>query len=293
MAEQSKETLLKRARVKFLSYNLANRLIESNPDSKLKRSYDASTYCNSVLLQEGQKLTGTYCKNRWCATCNRIRTAKLINGYEPALKLLDSPQFVTLTKRTVPGCMLPKSVEFMAETWRKVLNDREGRKMKIKGVRKAECTERPNGHYHYHFHAIVSGRDEAEWLVSRWLKAMGSLADSKAQDIRAADHGSMIELFKYFTKLTKKGKRELIDFKRMDVIFNALHRKRVYQPFGGIRPVSEEIDEIESISYDFLEQAEQVWNWNADDWINDAGECLTGYEPSSEDKTLIRIQEID
>lgn len=293
MTEQSKETLLKRARVKFLSYNLANRLIESNPRSKLVRSYERSTYCNSVLLQVGQKLTGTYCKNRWCATCNRIRTAKLINGYEPALSNLNSPQFVTLTKKTVQASMLPKSAEFMSDTWRKLLNSREGRKMKIRGVRKAECTERPNGHYHFHYHIIVEGQNEADWLVSNWLKSMGSLADSKAQDIRVADHGSMIELFKYFTKLTKKGKRELIDFKRMDIIFNALKGKRVYQSFGGIRQVSEEIEDIDSISYAFLDHCEQVWNFTVDDWINSVGECLTGYKPSIEDRALVSIQDID
>lgn len=293
MTEQRKESLLKRARVKFLSYNLANRLMESNPDSKLKRSYEASTYCNSVLLQTGQKLTGTYCKNRWCAVCNRIRTAKLINGYEPTLKQLENPYFVTLTKQTVSGNALPNSAEFMGKAWRQILTSREGRRMKIKGVRKAECTERPNGHYHYHFHVIVEGQNEADWLVSKWLDSMGNLADRKAQDIRVADQGSMIELFKYFTKLTKKGKRELIDFKRMDVIFNALRGKRVYQPFGGIRPVSEEIDEVQSETYDFLEQIEQVWNWDANDWINDVGQCLTGYVPTDDDKTLLRIQEID
>jgi Replication protein len=293
MIEQSKETLLKRARVKFLSYNLANRLIESNPHSNLMRSYERSTYCNSVLLQLGQKLTGTYCKNRWCATCNRIRTAKLINGYEPALRQLHSPQFVTLTRKTVPGNMLLNSANEMGDVWRKILNSREGRKMSVKGVRKAECTERPNGHYHYHYHAIVSGQNEADWLVSRWLKQMGRLSDPKAQDIRVADQGSMIELFKYFTKLTKKGKRELIDFKRMDVIFRALKGKRVYQPFGGLHQVSEDIDDIESISYDCLDEAEQVWNWSADDWINDVGQCLTGYKPTQDDKSLIHIQDID
>lgn len=280
MTEQNKASLLKRARAKFLSYSLSNRLLASNPDSHLTRSYERSTYCTSVLLQTGQELTATYCKNRWCAVCNRIRTATLINGYEPALKQLESAYFVTLTKQTVTASNLPKSIEFMAQAWRRIVNSREGRRCKIKGVRKAECTVRPDGQYHYHFHVIVDGLVNAEWLVSEWLKAMGGLADRRAQDVRRADEKSFKELFKYFTKLIAKDKNELIDYKRMDVIFNALRSKRVYQPFGGVRPVSEEIEEIQTETYDFLESYEQAWNWDVNDWLNDAGDRLTGYQPN-------------
>ncbi len=292
MSEQSKASLLKRARAKFLSHSLANRLIENNPSSYLKHSYEASTYCNSVLLQTGQKLTGTYCKNRWCAVCNRIRTAKLINGYEPVIKRLDSCYFVTLTKQTVNAVCLPKSIDFMNKSWRHILTSREGRRRKIKGVRKAECTVRPNGHYHYHFHVVVDGLDNAEWLVKEWLSIMGNLADSKAQDIRIADDTSLKELFKYFTKLTVKGEGTLIDYKRMDLIFNALRGKRVYQPFGTVRPISEEIDEVQAENYDFLEEYERVWKWDANDWINEVGECLTGYQPNEKFKAIFNVENI-
>lgn len=286
MMEQSKASLLNRARAKFLSQNLSMRLIESNPDSYLKRSYERSTYCNSVLAQTGQTLTGSYCKNRWCAICNRIRTAVLIDGYEPAIRQLDTTYFVTLTKQTVQASYLPKSIDFMNKAWRQILTSRDGRRRKIKGVRKAECTIRPNDRYHYHFHVVVESLSAAEWLVSEWLKIMGSFADPKAQDIRLADEKSLKELFKYFTKLTVKGENKLIDYKRMDVIFNALRGKRVYQPFGGVRPISEDIEEVQSVTYEYLEQCEQNWNWNVNDWINDAGECLTGYKPNEQFKAL-------
>lgn len=286
MTEQSKAYLVKRARAKYLSYSLANKLLESNPESYLKQSYVASTFCNSVLIQKGKELTGTYCKNRWCAVCNRIRTAVLINGYEPIIRKLDNPQFVTLTKQTVVSGKLKESIKFMCDSFRKILQSREGRRRKIRGVRKAECTVRPNGHYHYHFHVVIEGKDNAQWLVKEWLKSMGSLADAKAQDIRFADEKSMKELFKYFTKLTVKGESKLIDYKRMDLIFNALKGKRVYQPFGGVKPVSEEITEVDSEEYTFLEEYERIWNWEVNDWINEAGECLTGYKPNEQFKAL-------
>lgn len=118
---------------------------------------------------------------------------------------------------------------------------------------------------------------------------MGSLSSWKAQDVRPADDKSLKELFKYFTKLTvttkdKEGKildKSLIDPKRMDVIFRALRGRRVYQPFGGIRVLDEEIDTVQVQKYDFLEEGKtQVWRWKANDWMNDVGECLTGYQPS-------------
>lgn len=239
-----------------------------------------------VLLQVGKDLHGKRCKNRWCAVCNRIRTAQLIDGYEPSLRQLEDSYFVTLTKQSVKASSLAKSIDFMAVAWRQIVNGREGRRRKIKGIRKAECTIRPGGLYHYHFHVIIEGFSNAEWLVSEWLKSMGSLADRKAQDIRVADEKSLKELFKYFTKLTVKDKGVLIDFKRMDVIFNALRTKRVYQPFGGVRKVSEEIEENSLDTAHFLDNYEQRWLWDVNDWINEFGECLTGHIACDEDKAL-------
>ena len=290
MLDQSTESLFKRARAKYLSDALVIQLLDHNPHSFLGSSYSRTRGCNEVLAQNGQRLTATYCKNRWCATCNRIRMAKLINGYEPVLTSFKSPYFVTLTKQTVEAVGLADSIKLMNATWRTIVNDRYGRKQKIKGVRKAECTIRPNDKYHYHFHVIVEGKENAEWLVNRWLAVMGDLAKPDAQDIRVADRGSLKELFKYFTKLTAKGAGSLIDYKRMDVIFTALRGKRVYQPFGGVKPISEEIDDVQSVDYDFLENAQQLWCWDVDDWINDVEDRLTGHHPSDRLKAYFELK---
>lgn len=296
----------KESRAKYMSVNLAYNLMENNPDSMLKKSYQGTVHCLETRLERGTangvKLTSTYCKNRWCAVCNRIRTAVLINGYEPVIKQMEEPYFVTLTKQTVSAFNLPKSIIFMQNSWRKILNDREGRKRKIQGVRKAECTIRPNNHYHYHYHVVIDGKENAKWLVSEWLKQMGSLADSKAQDIRPADQNSLKELFKYFTKLTTKT-GGLIDYKRMDVIFRALRGKRVYQPFGGVSPVEEEIDEISEeelkVLSDQLQHYERIWNWSDEltDWVTVDGEGgvvgrLTGYQPNEKFKGLFDSKDI-
>lgn len=290
---KDKQVLLSRARSKYLSYGLSVNLKQNNPDSPLNKSYFGSMLCSGVMRQEGQKLITTYCKQRWCAVCNRIRTAKAISGYLPVVRCLDDLHFVTLTKKTVKATDLKESIELMNKTWRQITNRAIRKRTLFQGVRKAECTIRPNDLYHYHFHVIVSGKQNADWLVKNWLKRLGSLADSKAQDCRKADEQSLKEIFKYFTKLTansKQGERKLYDYSRMDVIFQAMRNRRVFQPFGGLRILSEEIEDINGQDFECLEEAEQVWKWHSEDWINDCGECLTGYRPTDKFKALFEDQ---
>lgn len=282
-------TLLKRARAKYLSKQLAQKLRYCNPDSPLTDSYYGSLLCSGVMRQEGRKLVTSYCKQRWCAVCNRIRTAKAISGYLPVIRVLDDLYFVTLTKKTVNADDLKASIELMNRTWRQITDRARHTRNLFQGVRKAECTIRPGGLYHYHFHVIVSGKENAEWLVKNWLKRMKGNADPKAQDLRPADDRSLKEVFKYFTKLTasnKKGERTLYDYSRMDVIFQAMRGRRVFQPFGGLRIVSEELEDVNGQDFECLEEAEQVWQWHSEDWINGAGECLTGYRASDGFKRL-------
>jgi hypothetical protein len=277
--EQKKSILLKRARAKFLSSNLSCKLIENNPESDLIKSYRNSFYCSDVFIQKGKTLTTTYCKNRWCATCNRIRTAVLINGYLPVIKAFGDAYFVTLTLKTVEGSELRSRVDYMVSTFRSILKSRAARKMNVRGVRKLECTLRPNNKFHPHFHLIVDSKEAAEFILLSWLRINGGLADRKAQDLVKADENSLKELFKYFTKLIDPGTGS-IEFGRLDSIFVSIRNKRIYQPFGGIKSVSEEIDSITSESFDMLEDCEELWKWSCNDWVNQSGELLTGYSPS-------------
>jgi len=280
---KDKTTLLKRARQKYISHGLSSKLNSDNPDSPLRESYFGSMLCCDVIRQEGIKLETSYCKQRWCLVCNRIRTARLISGYLSQIQSFRDPYFVTLTKKTVYAENLPTSMAFMAATWRKITDMARKSRIDFKGVKKAECTIRPAGKYHYHFHLIVEGQENAEWLISRWVKMMKGAAVRKPQDMRVADDNSLKELFKYFTKLTTKnleGKKVMFDTKRMDVIFQAMKGKRVFQPFGGLRIVTEEIEEIIGEEYEHLDGEFHLWKWHTEDWINELGECLTLYSPT-------------
>lgn len=294
--EEQEKRLQKKAKKKYLSLGIAYHLYYET-DSPLRKSYQHSMYCADVLTPNKQqnKLTAKYCKNRWCPLCSSIRIAMLINGYGPQLKGLNEPYFVTLTAPTVPAEELPDRIALFGKSFIQIVNSHRGRKMKMKGIRKAECTVRPKGLYHYHFHVIIGGKENAEFLVKRWLEIVpGALPQS--QDLRPADEGSFIELFKYFTKLVVKdkrtGMREIVDYKRLDIIFQALRGKRTFQPFGGLKAVSEEIDE-EELEANILISADSIFKWIMDDWVNlETGECLTGFKPSDSLKRLIDEEEV-
>lgn len=294
--EEQGKTLQKKAKKKYLSKGIAYHLYYET-DSPLRKSYQNSIYCADVLApnKTQTKLTSKYCKNRWCPLCSSIRIAMLIEGYGPQLKQLNEPYFVTLTAPTVPAEELPERIEQFGKSFRQIVNNYKARKKGMKGIRKAECTVRPKGLYHYHFHVIIDGKENAEFLVKRWLEIVpGALPQS--QDLRPADEGSFIELFKYFTKLVAKdkrtGMREIVDYKRLDIIFQALRGKRTFQPFGGLKAVSEDIDE-EELEANILISADSIFKWITDDWVNlETGECLTGFKPSDSLKRLIDEEEV-
>lgn len=275
----------KRARAKYISRALVLEMVKL--DSPLKKSYWNTWHCSNVILQDGQTLTTKYCNNRWCTVCNRIRTGKLIKGYLPELKKMEDPQFVTLTVPNVPAEDLQSTIEDISKTFIKIKNLFYGRRsFKINGIRKIECTHNEEtGEYHPHYHIVLDGKDVGEALIAEWLNRYPE-ARRSAQDIRKADENSMIELFKYTTKLTTKNKVTRdgnkvvmeINPEALDVIFRALYNKRTFQSMGWVKMVSEDIDDLDAQIVEDVEEAIDVWTWEqgASDWVNSAGELLTG-----------------
>jgi len=271
------KSLEKRARSKWYTQKISGSLLYTN--SKLHKYYQRAYYCNHTLTQKGGKIIGKYCNTRICNVCNRIRTAKLIDGY--LSQLTDKNlQFVTLTLPNVDKDELRLTIEKMQKDWRNMLRVFRTRRSKpINGIRKLEITY--NGirdDYHPHFHLLVDG--QGEQIITEWLlRNQNSLR--KAQDVRDADKGSMMELFKYTTKILASDNKKIVVYTdALDVIMRSMYRKRAFQPFGNIRKVSEDVDDEldaqEVESYEIIE-----WEWHeAGDWVDvDTGECLTGYVP--------------
>ena len=95
----AKLTLQKRAKSKAFTQSYLFDLIDLK--SNLNKSYWQTYHCAKVVLQEGDKITSRYCNQRWCLTCNRIRTAKMINGYKGELEKIRvcSVCYINIPKR--------------------------------------------------------------------------------------------------------------------------------------------------------------------------------------------------
>ena len=286
----TRETLAKRAKAKYFTQAVTKKLAMLN--SPLKKSYNNTYFgCSNLLLQTGEKIITKYCNNRWCLVCNRIRTAKLICGYKETLQALKDLQFVTLTIRNVKKEMLRITIEDMQRnfsTMLKTLNRKQQRvnnvKKTLKGLRKIEVTFNAiRNDYHPHLHVLISGLDNAIDVVAQWLKHYPS-AEPFCQKIQKADNNTFMELFKYYTKITTN---KITYITVLDTIFQVMRNKRVYQPFGIKKDVTEDIETLQAQITD-LEAAEKIWMWEDSDWVDhQTAECLTGYSPDESVKKLI------
>ena len=257
-------------------------------DSPLHKMYVRADFCATEIIHQGDKLTTEYCNSRCCSVCNSIRTAKLIEGYSPVLDKLKEPQMITLTygQRVKREGIRPRT-EAMNKTIRQVFDTLRKRGIKAKGIRKTEIASRETDNtFHVHFHLIIEGAEVSKLIVSEWLKR-ATQATRRAQDIRAFD-GNYKELFKYVTKEHHNSSPE-----NQDAIYKAMYGKRIFQPFGGIKKVSEEIEvfQVDSV-LDWLGYArypiKYTWIQEAHDWIDlKTGVCLSGYHPSQDPKPKI------
>jgi hypothetical protein len=299
------QNLLRRARAKYFAIAFILRMVDL--DSPLRKSYWNSYHCcNNVGLKESGETTSLYCDARWCLVCNRIRSAKMINSYLPALNEWNDKHFVTLTIPNAPADGLSDAIAMMqAEFFRiketfKKQHQRQQRDDKLVGLRKLECTYNISREdYHPHYHAIIQGEENANDLLAEWLRRFPDARDV-AQDVRKADDASVRELFKYFTKLIAKaaGGQSVILPEQLDVMFRVLRGKRTFQNFGFTKP-----KETEEVSEEALEMAEEIeretivevyqWKQELHDWIGrNTGEKLTGYKPSPTWRKFVESMEV-
>lgn len=278
--------LQKRARAKAFTRSYLFDLIDLK--SSLNKSYWLTYRCSSVILQDDNKISSRYCNQRWCLVCNRIRTAKIINGYKSEIDKFDEPHFLTLTIPNVKAEDLPTAIVSMNKTIRDITkNAKKTYNTRIKALKKYECTYNNNtDEYHPHFHLIVNDKTTGELMMSLWLDKYKS-ADRKGQDLRQADNSSLVELCKYFTKIISKE----TDYnpKALDTMFKAVKGKRTFQPIGIKKQVSEEVEEIQQQEIDFKAPAKEIYVYEKDvyDWVSSSGECLSEYIPTAKDLRVI------
>jgi len=295
-SEKDRKNYQKKARSKYLTNSYLFKLIDLN--SKLKKSYWSTYHCACLLEPHHRKnsLISTYCNQRWCLVCNRIRIAKMINGYAEPLKELTNKQFVTLTNANCKEHELRDRICLMLKIDSKNRDNLRKKYSKINGVRKLECTYNPfTDSYNPHFHFIIDGKENANLMINGWLKLNDKhkiKVSDKAQHFMECDDSSMMELFKYFTKLvsSKGDDKRHTTASALDTIFQAMYKKRIYQPLGNIKKVeiSENIDKIQSQKVEQCLVDFGNWVWRENDWYskNNRDRKLDEFDDTSNLKNL-------
>jgi len=288
---EDREKLHKHAKSKAYSIALAIPLLNVTKDNK--KMYLRVFDCATTALRNGKKLTyDRYCNSRICFRCNKIRTAKLIDGYTEAFEQMKDPYSVTLTDVNVKGSYLSKEIEAYNSDFLKFRRNYKKKTGKsVSGIRKLEITYNVKDNtYHPHAHIIVDGKEEAFALRYAWLKRRPS-ADIRCNHIVKADKGTLKELFKYMTKLIGN---EETDYKALDHIITVTKGKRIVQPFGEFRKIapaiSEDVDDRDAQNYSCLsEDGHEIYTYErkAYDWVSNYGECLTEYIPSDLDRLYL------
>lgn len=276
--------LQKRARSKWYTSTLALRLKYSvDEDDILYKMYSHSINCCQILTQNGNKITSRFCNTRICNVCNRIRTAKMMNGYISQMANFKNIEFITLT---IPNCKsfeLKEKIEEMYKAFINIKGVYTKRGIKLNGLRKLEITYNSiTDTFHPHFHLLMEGHNGKQF-VDEWLKRFPK-ANIKGQDVRDADQNCLNEIFKYSTKvLTNNHKGGFIVFAQaINTIMRVMYGKRSIQTFGSIRKVAEDVDDIKSQEYDNIPEYEFMeWIWKDCDWVNglkpNISQTLTGY----------------
>lgn len=292
-----RRTLLKRAKRKYLSHALILRLVDvskHNEKSILTKSYWNAFHCAATLsLKSDGSVTGKYCNTRWCTVCGAIRTAKHINHYKPIVDDWEDPHFVTLTEKNCTADQLSDRITAMCKIFQRILKyntdlKRRGKEyLEILGIRKIECTyNHKEDTYHPHFHVICNSKRSAEYLYNSWLQRNSSLTNKLGQDIRKVTPGSMVELFKYMAKvITDVDGKKVIHAKSLDVIYNAMHKRRTIQPFGFRAKKITALDDADTLS---LDHVINIFNWEHSiaDWVGLDGECLSNHKLSESLKEI-------
>jgi hypothetical protein len=118
-------------------------------------------------------------------------------------------------------------------------------------------------------------------IVDQWLKRMPT-AKIIAQDVRKADAGALSEIFKYTTKMVVRTKGQLnFHLKPINAIMECLYKRRCFQPFGIVKMVNEDVDDLDATVYpDLPDNGGGIteWIWKECDWV-DGKNTLTGYIP--------------
>jgi len=296
--------LQKRARRKAVSKPLSGALMGVTKSDLMRRAYKRTHEdCGERVTQIGGKLSTMYCKARWCVTCNNIRSARAWAGYGEEVLSWKTPQFVTLTVPNVSGALLRPTLQKMHHFFQNCWRSLKYRGLDVKLIRATEVTwNEKTGEFHPHMHVLCADRQVAVLLVKAWLKRWEGTSNA-AQDIRAADVGSVRELFKYAGKLVseardKDGMRKVVPPAMLDEMFSSMRKLRLWAAVGIESALKEDevvdeeemkLDESTAATKRFGETITWEWFQAVADWVDlETGEVLSEYEMSDKMKVWVK-----
>lgn len=293
-------TMGKRARRRAISFALSDGLEKVSSHGGMKKAYRRTREeCCQVIKQEDGTLKTKYCRGRWCAVCGAIRQSILIEKYKPVLQEWDECWFLTLTIRNVSSYKLRSAIQGMVVSFRNCVKQaRRKTGRRLKAVRSLEVSfSEEEGTFHPHFHVVVGDYESAKVIISHWVKTRDDASHS-GQDLRKADDGSVMELFKYSVKLatTKKGKDGrlgVVPIRQLDEVFSALYRVRTIQPYGVQfeEVTDEEMEEKGEVEAFRSPDDDLFWDYfpSVRDWVDvQTGEVLAGVELSERMESFVR-----
>lgn len=295
-----KAALKGKAKRKTVSQSMSLRLIEAaekKGNQERVKSYRNTYYCQNNLYSASGRISGQYCKNRFCTVCCSNRKAEIINKYQPEISTWEDPHFVTLTVKSVSAQKLDWILKGIKRAFRQIREkykkkSQRGTGIKLMGIKSLECNFNPvRRTYNPHLHIIVPNAEIAEILINEWLEKWKSkFTTPKAQFKRRVDsvRRDLVETIKYGAKvftepdIKNKGNWQIapkIYAAALDNIFSALKPYRLFERFGFNIPAKSAPLKRNTMPLDDLEN--WVFNPALHDWYNtETGELLTGYKPT-------------
>lgn len=253
----------------LIAYSEAPKKTMSDTEkARWKKHFERILTCSSVLTVKDGKTTAKYCNSRACLICSAIRTGKLWNKYNDAVKALKEPYFVTLTQGPRVGhYKLGWTINKMIKDFRKCTDVLRKKRIRLVGFRKIETQyDIKKGTFHPHLHIIVDGEYEAYMLMSEWLKH-NPKATPKAQNAKPWTENDLNEVFKYITKFFDED-GNVIPPEAMYELVVSMDNKRSFQTFGNFAKGIEEVEDVnEENTAIEIDLAEGYYNWKKSTWF--------------------------
>lgn len=215
--------------------------------SKVRRPYKLANLieeCHTIYRRFGCADCENYhdvlftCNSRYCVSCSHLRRKRLESRYATFMEQMQNPLFITLTIKNYDLGRLTEMINKLLESFKK-LRKTDLFSTIYGGIRALEVTFNPKHetwHAHLHILADIHGSlfdsETGEFkiphhkLSAEWLEITG---DSNIVWITRANPKNLKEIVKYVSKVKTLIKHP----ESFAELLEALHGRRLVQPFGG------------------------------------------------------------